>query len=162
MRRQCLDSCSPPGQVPHTISTSPTCGAGSSGAIILRSGVGSSDSPLGGGRQDAPEWCSGASGPAGSRLLQLHIPGREGDGGWRPVSDLSAQNGFIMLTKFRMETVALVLSSICWGDWMRSVALKDAYFQIPIHPKSQLYLQFCLEGCVYQFWTLCFGLSTAP
>ena len=57
-------------------------------------------------------------------------------GGWRPVIDLSVLNGFIMLTKFWMETVASVLCSVCRGDWMFSVDLKDAYFQIPIRPES--------------------------
>ena len=45
---------------------------------------------------------------------------------------------------------------------MFSIDLKDAYFQIPVHPKSRLYLRFCLEGRVYQFHTLCFSLSMAP
>ena len=41
------------------------------------------------------------------------------------------------------------------------IDLKDAYFQIPIHLDSRLYLRFCLGSCVYQFLALCFGLSTA-
>ena len=82
--------------------------------------------------------------------------------GWRSVIDLSALNGFVSMTKFKMEMVASVLGSICWGDWMFSVDLQDAYFQIPIYQESRPYLRFCLKGCVYQFRALCFGLSTAP
>ena len=37
-------------------------------------------------------------------------------GGWRPVIALSALNGFVMLTKFKMEMVTSVLQSILWGD----------------------------------------------
>ena len=48
------------------------------------------------------------------------------------------------------------------GDWMFSVDLQDAYFQVPVHQESHLYLRFCVERCVYQFKALCFGLSTAP
>ena len=45
---------------------------------------------------------------------------------------------------------------------MVSIDLKDAYFQIPIHPESRKYLRFVFAGTVYQFRALCFGLSTAP
>ena len=58
--------------------------------------------------------------------------------------------------------VASVLGSIRKGDWMFSIVLKDAYFQIPIRPDSSPYLWFFLESRVYQFCALCFALSTAP
>ena len=68
-------------------------------------------------------------------------------GGWRPVIDLSHLNDFVQLTSFKMETVASVLLSVREGDFLASLDLKDAYFQIPIHGSSR---------------KLCFGLSTAP
>ena len=83
-------------------------------------------------------------------------------GGWRPVIDLSPLNAFIPLTPFRMETVASVLASIREGDFLASIDLKDAYFQIPIHRSSRKYLRFLSGGVVYQFKALCFGLCTAP
>lgn len=61
-----------------------------------------------------------------------------------------------------METNASVLSAVREGDWMLSVDLKDAYFQIPVHPESRKFLRFVWEGHTYQFTVLCFGLSTAP
>ena len=66
--------------------------------------------------------------------------------GWRLIIDLSALNGFVTLTKFWMETVTSVLGSIQRGDWMFLLDLKDAYFQIPIHPDSHPYIWFVLEG----------------
>ena len=45
---------------------------------------------------------------------------------------------------------------------MFSIDLKDAYLQVPIHPDSRSYLWFVADGQVYQFKTLCFGLSRAP
>ena len=83
-------------------------------------------------------------------------------GGWRPVIDVSALNRFVDLTKFKMETPASVLESVRPGDFMASIDLKDAYFQIPIHPSSRKYLRFVWEGKTYQFKALCFGLSSAP
>ena len=75
---------------------------------------------------------------------------------------LSHLNEFVHLTRFKMETVASVLLSVREGDFLASVDLKDAYFQIPIHPSSRKLLRFTSEGTVYQFQALCFGLSTAP
>ena len=83
-------------------------------------------------------------------------------GGWRPVIDLSHLNDFAQLTPFKMETVASVLLSVREGDFLASLDLKDAYFQIPIHGSSRKLLRFMSEGTVYQFKALCFGLSTAP
>ena len=83
-------------------------------------------------------------------------------GGWRPVIDLSHLNDFVQLTPFKMETVASVLLSVREGDFLASLNLKDAYFQIPIHGSSRKLLRFMSEGTVYQFKALCFGLSTAP
>ena len=83
-------------------------------------------------------------------------------GGWRPLIDLSHLNDFVQLTPFKMETVASVLLSVREGDFLASLDLKDAYFQIPIHGSSRKLLRFMSEGTVYQFKALCFGLSTAP
>ena len=83
-------------------------------------------------------------------------------GGWRPVISLSHLNEFVQLTPFKMETVASVLLSVREGDFLASLDLKDAYYQIPIHPSSRKLLRFSSEGTIYQFSALCFGLSTAP
>ena len=83
-------------------------------------------------------------------------------GGWRPVIDLSPLNGFVRQTPFKMETPASVVASVREGDFLASVDLKDAYFQVPIHQESRKYLRFLSEGVVYQFKVLCFGLCTAP
>ena len=83
-------------------------------------------------------------------------------GGWRPVIDLSTLNTFIRQTPFKMETVASVLNAVQENDLLASLDLKDAYFQVPVHPSSRKFLRFVSQGPVYQFRVLCFGLSTAP
>ena len=68
-----------------------------------------------------------------SRLFLME----KASGGWRPVVDLSHLNEFVQLAPFKMETVASVLLSVRVGDFLASLDLKDAYFQIPIHPSSR-------------------------
>ena len=88
----------------------------------------------------------------------------KGDQGeeWRPVIDLSSLNTYLLLTPFKMETSRSVLQSIRRDDFMISLDLKEAYFQVPVHPHSSRYLRFVWEGVNYQFRALCFGLATAP
>ena len=76
--------------------------------------------------------------------------------------DLSTLNTFIQQTPFKMETVASVLNAVQENDLLASLDLKDAYFQVPVHPSSRKFLRFVSQGTVYQFKVLCFGLSTAP
>ena len=115
------------------------------------------------GRGDACQRSLGNRLRSGSWLLQLSFPG--GEGVWGLASydlSLSHLNEFVQLTSFKMETVASVLLSVREGDFVASLDMKDAYFQIPIHPSSRKLLRFTSEGTVYQFRALCFGLSTAP
>ena len=83
-------------------------------------------------------------------------------GGWHSVIDLSHLNEFVLQTQFKMETAASVLLSVREGDFLASIDLKDAYFQIPFYQSSRKLLRFLSEGTVYQFKVLCFGLSTTP
>ena len=83
-------------------------------------------------------------------------------GGFRPILDLSHLNRYVITTRFRMETVRTVMSAIRSHDWMTAIDLKDAYFQVPVHPDSRRFLRFVWKGLHYQFKVLCFGLSTAP
>ena len=83
-------------------------------------------------------------------------------GSWRPVIDLLTLNCLVDMSHFQMETIQSVLFSVCQGDWMASIDLKEAYLQVPIHPESRPFLRFVAQGQVYQFTALCFGLSMAP
>ena len=76
--------------------------------------------------------------------------------------DLSHLNEFVLLTPFKMEIVASVLLSVREGDFLASIDLKDAYFQIPVHQLSRKLLRFLSEETVFQFNALCFSLLTAP
>ena len=54
-------------------------------------------------------------------------------GGWSPMIDLSHLNEFVLQTPFKMGTIPSVLLSVREGDFLVSINLKDAYFQIPVH-----------------------------
>ena len=72
-------------------------------------------------------------------------------GGWRPVIDLSPLNEFVQQTPFRMETPNSVLLTVRKNDFLASIDLRDAYFQIPVHPSSRKLLRFVSNDTVYQF-----------
>ena len=72
-------------------------------------------------------------------------------GGFRPVLDLSILNTFVQKTYFRMETVRSVLDSVRQDDWMVSLDLQDAYFQVPVHQDSRKFLRFLWRDQVFQF-----------
>ncbi|MBV2113362.1 MAG: hypothetical protein KUF82_20615 [Candidatus Thiodiazotropha sp. (ex Ctena orbiculata)] len=76
--------------------------------------------------------------------------------------DLSRLNRFILTPHFRMETLDSVRLALRKDDWAISLDLKDAYFHIPIHPRSRRYLRFHFMGTTYQFRALAFGLAPAP
>ena len=64
--------------------------------------------------------------------------------------DLSPLNEFVRQTPFRMETAASMLLSVRGGDFLASLDLKDAYFQIPVHQSSRKWLCFVSDRMVHQ------------
>ena len=83
-------------------------------------------------------------------------------GVWRPIISLSDLNKHVNTTRFKMETLQSVLRSLCLGDWMVSIDLKEACLQIPIHPDSCKFLRFGADGGTFQFKVLLFSITTAP
>lgn len=87
---------------------------------------------------------------------------RKKNGKNRLIIDLSPLNKMMKVDHFHMETAASIRKSIPPGSWAVSIDLSDAYLHIPIHHASRKYLRFSLEGTVFQFRALPFGISTAP
>ena len=83
-------------------------------------------------------------------------------GRFRPIIDLSSLNKMMKVDHFQMGTAASIRRAISPGAWAVSIDLMGAYLHIPIHPASRKYLRFSLEGTIYQFRALPFGISTAP
>ncbi|KAJ1170436.1 hypothetical protein NDU88_002313 [Pleurodeles waltl] len=64
------------------------------------------------------------------------------DMGLLPILDLWDINYFLKKEKFKMLTLAQVLSALDPGDWMVALDLQDAFFHIPILPVHRRYLRF--------------------
>ena len=84
------------------------------------------------------------------------------EGTFRPIIDLKKVNNFIPYQKFKMESLKNIRSLLQPGDFLVKIDLKDAYFTVPINPKSRKFVRFLWEGEVYEFLCLMFGLGPAP
>ncbi|OXU21010.1 hypothetical protein TSAR_009849 [Trichomalopsis sarcophagae] len=83
------------------------------------------------------------------------------DGSKRLILNLVQLNSFIPKIHFKIEDVKIVKRLITNGDYMATLDLKDAYYLIPIHNSSKIYLSFQFDNQLYQFECLPFGLSVA-
>ena len=83
-------------------------------------------------------------------------------GSLRLVIDLSRLNKFLVVPTFRMESVWTIAAGWVEALWGITVDLEDAYFNVPISVDFQQYLAFVVDGIVYVFLRLPFGLALAP
>lgn len=83
-------------------------------------------------------------------------------GGFQAILNLRKLNKFIKNQHFKMKTLRSVIQSLNAGDWAFSKDLSDAYMQVLIHSGSRKFLRFAIEGTVYQYRGLPFGISVAP
>ena len=105
-------------------------------------------------------------------LTRSHIPPvvffsrmfhvKKKNGKFRPILDLSALNRYIATPSFKMETLVKILGTISQVMWATSLDVTDAFLSIPIHSSFQMYFCFILDGVVYMFLRMPFGLTTAP
>ena len=83
-------------------------------------------------------------------------------GEMRPILDLRGLNRYLKKFRFKMLTTSTLLSRVRRGTWFTSVDLKDAFFHISIYPPHRKFLRFSLDGEVYQYTVLPFGMSLSP
>ena len=94
-----------------------------------------------------------------SRMFTVPKPEK---GVFRPIIDLSVLNTFLVVPKFRMDTMAKIVRSICPGMWGTKIDLDNAYYSVIMAPEFHKYLAFSLGHRVFVFQVLPFGLATAP
>ena len=68
----------------------------------------------------------------------------------------------IVTEKFRMVDVNALRNAIRKHQWGVSLDLKDAYLHVMVHKNSRKYLRFVINGVIYQYRTMPFGLNVAP
>src|SRR5207253_88437 len=83
-------------------------------------------------------------------------------GGSRLIFNLKNLNKFVVTHRFKMETLRSVKECLRPGEYTVSVDLEDAYLHVPLHPDCYHLFRFCLNGVVYHFTALPFGLASAP
>ena len=88
------------------------------------------------------------------------VPQKTGD--MRPVINLKPLNQYIQNIHFKMENIQMNLNLVSPGDFMVSLDLKDAYFNIPIFSLHRKYLRFIWKSQRYEFTCLPFGYRLAP
>ena len=88
------------------------------------------------------------------------VPKKSGE--LRPILNLKPFNRFVLVPKFKMETLQNIIMSVNQGEWLASIDLKDAYLHVPIHPSHYQWLRFAIGDVHYQWRVLPFGLSTSP
>ena len=93
-----------------------------------------------------------------SRLFYV----KKKNGKFRPILDLSRLNTFVQTPSFAMETLDRILKFVNQVMWAASLDVTDAYLSVPIHPDFQKYFCFLLDGVIFMFRRLPFGLTTAP
>ena len=84
------------------------------------------------------------------------------DGSQRPILNLKPLNKFLKVQKFKMCTPQIIIPTLRQGDWLASIDLKDAYYQIPILESHRPFLRFAFQERIFQYNVLPFGISTAP
>ena len=157
-----MDRVRPSGRVPAPVRVPSSPHPNTNFVPCLPPRISSISGAPSGDRDDAGQRSAGDRSRSGPRLLQPPLPGGKGDGRLasrdRPVdsehlhSTDTVQDG----------DCSSVLNAVQENDLLASLDLKDAYFQVPVHPSSRKFLRFVSQGTVYQFKVLCFGLSTAP
>ena len=158
-----LDSDRPSGRLPCPIqglSSSPISHSGIVSDVPGRLSSGSSLAAR--GRGDACQRSLRNRPRSGFQLLQLPLPGGEGD--WR----LETRDRSLVFERLRPADAVQDRNGrfgavICQrGGFSSFLGSEGCVLSDPDHGSSRKLLRFMSEGTVYQFEALCFGLSTAP
>ena len=92
---------------------------------------------------------------------RLFLVSKKG-GSQRLVIDLSRLNVHLIVPTFRMESVWSIAAGITEGLWGCTVDLEDAFYNVPLAPLFHKYFAFVVDGVVYVFMRMPFGLAIAP
>ena len=80
----------------------------------------------------------------------------------RGVINLKWVNSHVKYMKFKATTMRDVKAAVEQGCYMTTIDLKDAFWNVPVHPDDRRFLAFRWRGKVYQYRSLPFGLTSSP
>lgn len=84
------------------------------------------------------------------------------EGSNRLIIDLSLLNKLLIVPSFKMETYSKIAKGLVGPLWGCTIDLEDAYFHVPMDWLFHKFLAFVVDGQVFVFQMLPFGLSVAP
>ncbi|XP_034945012.1 uncharacterized protein [Chelonus insularis] len=84
------------------------------------------------------------------------------DGQQRFILNLKDSNKFINVEHFKLEDLRSACNLLDRDIFMGTIDLKDAYFLIPVWKLHRKFLRFVVQGKLYEFVCLPFGLCTCP
>ena len=93
-----------------------------------------------------------------SRLFVVKKKG----GSNRLIIDLSLLNKLLIVPSFKMETYSKIARGLVGPLWGCTIDLEDAYFHVPMNWHFHKFMAFVVDGQVFVFQRLPFGLSVAP
>jgi hypothetical protein len=84
------------------------------------------------------------------------------NGKLRLILDLQHVNRFLVIPKFKFESLLELANLVGANDLLFSIDLQDGYWQWEMARDSHDFLGFEFEGQYYTFSSLPFGVATAP
>jgi hypothetical protein len=87
---------------------------------------------------------------------------KKGSDNRRGVINLKWINSYVKYVKFKATTMRDVKAAVEKDCWMTTIDLRDAFWNVPVHPDDRRFLAFRWRGKVYWYRSLPFGLTSSP
>ncbi|KAK3248780.1 hypothetical protein CYMTET_41757 [Cymbomonas tetramitiformis] len=97
-----------------------------------------------------------------SHVSRAFLVPKPGMNKWRLVVDFRWLNPWCVKNRVKMETLKKLRRLAKPGDWCFSFDLQDGFHALGIHPDFQHFMQFDLQGELFQCSAVPFGWSDAP
>jgi Reverse transcriptase (RNA-dependent DNA polymerase) len=95
-----------------------------------------------------------------SFLSDLFVVTQEGKE--RPIFNCAALNVHLSPPPFHLPNIRTFQSMLQPGYWMYTIDIQKAFLNCRLHPSSRRFLRFYLQGQLFEWHSLVFGLSTIP
>ncbi|KAK3256187.1 hypothetical protein CYMTET_34663 [Cymbomonas tetramitiformis] len=100
--------------------------------------------------------------PTSKHVSRAFLVKKPGENKWRLVFDFKWMYSFCVKSKVKMKTLKKLRQLAEPNDWCFSFDLQDGYHVVGIDPDFQKYMQFDLQGHLFQCTALPFGWLDSP